>query len=48
MIASVAKEGHFDLIIMGNSGKGAFNAFVTGSVSQYVIHHVECPVLIVK
>ena len=33
---------------MGNSGKGAFNAFVTGSVSQYVIHHVECPVLIVK
>ena len=33
---------------IAKSGKGAFNAFVTGSVSQYVIHHVECPVLIVK
>lgn len=48
MIASVAKEGHFDLIIMGNSGKGALDAFVTGSVSQYVIHHANCPVMIVK
>ena len=35
-------------VVMGNSGKGAFSSFVTGSVSQYVIHHVKCPVLIVK
>lgn len=46
--SDIAKSEEVDLIVMGNSGKGAFNAFVTGSVSQYVIHHVECPVLIVK
>lgn len=48
LIAKHAEEEGVDLIVMGNSGKGAFSSFVTGSVSQYVIHHVKCPVLIVK
>jgi len=37
-----------DLIVMGNSGKGSISSFVMGSVSHYVVHHSECPVLIVK
>ena len=47
-IIRYADEQKIDLIIMGNSGKSAGSAFVTGSVSYYTIHHARCPVLIVK
>lgn len=47
-ITHFAENNHFDLIVMGNSGKGTFSTFVTGSVSYYTIHHAKCPVLIVK
>lgn len=43
-----AKEENADLIVVGNSGKGAISSFVMGSVSRYIIHHVHCPVLVVK
>ena len=42
------KEENADLIVVGNSGKGAISSFVMGSVSRYIIHHVHCPVLVVK
>lgn len=48
VIASVVEEKGIDLVIMGNSGKGSLSSFITGSVSQYVIHHVKVPVLIIK
>ena len=41
-----AKEENADLIVVGNSGKGAISSFVMGS--RYIIHHVHCPVLVVK
>lgn len=47
-IASLVEEEKADMVIMGNSGKGSVSSFVMGSVSQYVIHHVKCPVLVVK
>ena len=47
-IASIVEEEKIDMVVMGNSGKGAVSSFVMGSVSQYVIHHVKCPVLVVK
>lgn len=34
-----AKEENADLIVVGNSGKGAISSFVMGSVSRYIIHH---------
>ena len=43
-----AKEENADLIVVGNSGKGAISSFVMGSVSRYIIHHVHCAVLVVK
>ena len=43
-----AKEENADLIVVGNSGTGAISSFVMGSVSRYIIHHVHCPVLVVK
>lgn len=48
VISSVVDSNHVDMVIIGNSGKGAVSSFIMGSVSQYVIHHVKCPVLVVK
>ena len=36
-----------DLIVMGHSGKGSFERFLFGSVSQQVIRHANCAVMIV-
>lgn len=38
----------FDLVIMGTRGLGAFAGVVVGSVTQRVLNHSHCPVLIVK
>lgn len=48
IITNLVAENNIDLVIMGNSGKGSLSSFIMGSVSHYVIHHVTCPVLIVK
>lgn len=48
VITSLVEEESIDLVIMGNSGKGSLSSFIMGSVSQYVIHHVKVPVLIIK
>ena len=45
---SAVLAGESDMIIMGTSGKGAISSMISGSVSYYTIHHVECPVLVVK
>ena len=44
----IVEQQGIDMVVIGNSGKGAVSSFVMGSVSQYVIHHVKCPVLVVK
>lgn len=41
------KEG-FDLVIIGSRGLGRFKEMVLGSVSNKVLHHTKCSVLIVK
>ena len=43
-----AKEENADLIVVGNSGKGAISSFVMGSVSQYVLGQVKCPVMVIR
>lgn len=48
VISHMVEENNVDLVVMGNSGKGSLSSFIMGSVSHYVIHHVKCPVLIVK
>lgn len=48
VISALVEEENIDMVVMGNSGKGAVSSFIMGSVSQYVIHHVKCPVLVVK
>lgn len=47
-ILAEAEEGGYDLVIMGSHGRGILSGFLLGSVSNRVVHHAKCPVLIVR
>ncbi len=47
-IVDAAKEINADLIVLGSRGMGGFQRFLLGSVSDGVLHHAHCPVLIVR
>ena len=47
-IIETAKEGNFDLIVMGSRGIGGITQLLLGSVSDRVADHAPCAVLIVK
>lgn len=47
-ILAVAKTRHADLIVMGTRGRSSLEGLLLGSVSQKVIHHAECPVMVVR
>lgn len=43
-----AKNGNFDLIIMGSRGFSKVKRFFVGSVTQRVIAEAPCPVLVIR
>lgn len=47
-ICLVAKEWNADLIVVGRRGHRGFSEWLLGSVSNYVIHHAPCSVLVVQ
>jgi len=47
-IVRVAEEEGCDLIVVGSRGLGALKSLLLGSVSDHVVHHAHCPVLIVR
>ena len=47
-IVAAAKEGGFDLIVVGHRGLSAIRSLVLGSVSQGVVAHAPCSVLVVR
>jgi nucleotide-binding universal stress UspA family protein len=47
-IVRAASAPGVDLVVVGARGRGAFARLVLGSVSEYVVHHTDCPVLVVR
>jgi nucleotide-binding universal stress UspA family protein len=47
-IVDAAKKWPADLIGMGSHGRGKIGGLLLGSVSQQVLHHAPCPVLVVR
>lgn len=47
-ILSVAEVRQADLIVMGTHGRSSLQGLLLGSVSQKVIHHAHCPVMVVR
>jgi nucleotide-binding universal stress UspA family protein len=48
LIASVAKEGGYDLIVMGTHGRSGLSRLVVGSVAEAVMRRASIPVLTLK
>jgi nucleotide-binding universal stress UspA family protein len=48
LICEIAERESVDLLIVGSRGLGNVQRLVLGSVSDYVIHHAQCPVLVVR
>ncbi|MGF9710927.1 universal stress protein [Paenibacillus naphthalenovorans] len=47
-IVKYAKEGQYELIIVGSRGLNRLKEVLLGSVSHQVAHEAACPVMIVK
>jgi len=47
-IVSVAKEGGFDVVVVGHRGMGKVQEFFVGGVAEKVAHLAPCPVVIVR
>ena len=48
IIIEIANSRNYDLIITGSRGMSAFKELLLGSVALKIMHHVHCPVMIVR
>jgi len=46
-VVELADELSVDLIVVASTGRGAISRALLGSVSDHVVHHASCPVLVV-
>ena len=47
-IVRVAEREEADLIVLGSRGLNALESLLLGSVSEHVVHHAHCSVLVVR
>jgi nucleotide-binding universal stress UspA family protein len=47
-ICQLATDMDVDLVVIGRRGHSGFNELIAGSVSNYVMHHAPCSVLIIQ
>ncbi|EGA90753.1 universal stress protein [Planococcus donghaensis MPA1U2] len=48
VIIEMANDGEFDLVVIGSRGLNPVSKILLGGVSQKVVNHSNCPVLVVK
>jgi len=48
MIVEAAEAEGVDMVLVGSHGRGAVGRFFLGSVSDHVVRHAPCPVLVVR
>jgi nucleotide-binding universal stress UspA family protein len=44
----IRRSGEADLVVVGSRGHGGFVGMLLGSVSQHLVAHAECPVVVVR
>jgi len=47
-ILEIAGQEQADLIVLGSRGLGGFTSLLLGSVCDSILHHAQCPVLVVR
>ncbi|HEV2005606.1 MAG TPA: universal stress protein [Candidatus Limnocylindrales bacterium] len=47
-IVDAAKSEAVDLVVVGSHGRGSMGRLLIGSVSDHVVRHAPCPVLVVR
>lgn len=47
-IVATAREGHFDLLVVGHHGHSRIFERTMGSTAQSIVRHAPCPVLVAK
>jgi nucleotide-binding universal stress UspA family protein len=48
MICTIAQTWQANLIVMGRRGRSGLSEWILGSISNHVIHHAPCSVLVVQ
>jgi nucleotide-binding universal stress UspA family protein len=46
-ICTIARESQVDLIVVGSHSRQGLSEMLLGSVSNYVVHHAPCPVMVI-
>jgi nucleotide-binding universal stress UspA family protein len=47
-IVRFAREGNYDLIVLGTHGRTGLKHALIGSVAERVVRHAHCPVLTIR
>ena len=47
-VVEAAASEQVDLVVVGSHGRGSMGRLLIGSVSDHVVRHAPCPVLVVR
>ena len=48
VLVQAAEDEKATMIVMGTRGMGTVRRTILGSVSDYVVHHAHCPVVVCR